>query len=46
MNIANFIVDDKETTDQKHILGWIKEFYEALFKKTQTKKHDRNDKFS
>ena len=21
MNIANFIVDDKETTDQKHILG-------------------------
>ena len=29
------IVDDKETTDQTHILESIKEFYETLFKKRE-----------
>ena len=37
-----FIVDDKETTDQTHILECIKEFYETLFKKTQMKTRDKN----
>ena len=31
--IKKFIVDDKETTDQTHILECIKEYYETLFKK-------------
>ena len=35
--IKKFIVDDKETTDQTHILECIKEFYETLFKKREQK---------
>ena len=35
------VVDDKEITDQTHILEHIREFYETLFK-TGTKKCDRN----
>ena len=35
--IKKFIVDDKETTDQTHILECIKEFC-----KTRTKNCDRN----
>ena len=35
--IKKLIVDDKETTDQSHILECIKEFYEILFKKRKQK---------
>ena len=28
---SKVIVDEEETSDQKHILGCIKEFYEAHF---------------
>ena len=35
--IKKLIVDDKETTDQTHILECIKEFYETLFKKCEQK---------
>ena len=37
-----FIVDDKETTDQTHILECIKQFYETPFKKIQVKTRDKN----
>ena len=35
--IKKFIVDDKKTTDQTHILECIKEYYETLFKKREQK---------
>ena len=35
--VEKLIVDDKETTDQTHILECIKEFYETLFKKREQK---------
>ena len=31
------VVDDKEIIDQKHILEYIREFYETLFKKPKQK---------
>ena len=35
--IKKLIADDKEITDQTHILEYIREFYEALFKKRKQK---------
>ena len=35
--IKKLIVDDKEIIDQTHILEYIREFYETLFKKRKQK---------
>ena len=35
--IKKLIVDDKEITDQTHILEYIRELYETLFKKRKQK---------
>ena len=35
--IKKLIADDKEITDQTHILEYIREFYETLFKKRKQK---------
>ena len=35
--IKELIVDDKEIIDQTHILEYIREFHEALFKKRKQK---------
>ena len=35
--IKKLIVNDKETTDQIHILDCIKEFYETIFEKRKQK---------
>ena len=42
--IRNLIVDDREITDQTHILEYIGEFYETVIKKTGTKKCGGNGK--
>ena len=39
--IKKITVGDKQTTGQTHILEYIKEFSEILFKKTRTKNRDR-----
>ena len=43
-NNKKLVVDDKEITDQTHILEHIREFYETLFK-TRERKTDRNGNF-
>ena len=42
--VKKLVVDDKEITDQTHILEHIKEFYETLFK-IGNKTCDRNGRF-
>ena len=39
--IKKLIVDDKEIIDQTHILEYIREFYETLFKKRNKKQRQK-----
>ena len=39
--IEKLIVDDKEVIDQTHILEYIREFYETLFKKRNKKQRQK-----
>ena len=43
--IKKLVVDDKEITDQTHILEHIREFYETLFKTWEQKTEIEIEKF-